>query len=110
MSYPLSSARGAVTGSSPESNTTHGTTVVHNSGCCGKDTHLFVSALRLCDGAVIVVPDGNLPGQALVDGRQSLRDDVEVVLDSLLLLLLQQDLPVELVSLRTQVLDALGEE
>ena len=62
-----------------------------------KKGYLLVSCLSLSYGSVIVIPDGNLLGQSLVNGRQSLCEDVQVVLHTLLLFLLEQNLPVELV-------------
>ena len=41
-----------------------------------KSTDLLVSSLRLGDSTVIVVPDGDLSGEALVNGGQTLREDV----------------------------------
>ncbi len=65
---------------------------------------LLVRGLRLGNSPVEIVASGYLSGEALVDLRQSLGEDPDVVLYPCLLLLLLQNLLVELIPLGTQVL------
>lgn len=73
-----------------------------------RDTDLHVGGLCLGDGAVKVAAGGESSGQALVDSTQLLCEDMDVVLQALLLLLLLLNLPVQLFSLGTQLLNTLG--
>lgn len=80
-------------------------TAVPNRNTSPLQTHLLIGTLGLRYSSVIVIPDGNLPGQPLVNGSQPFREDVQVVLDTLLFLLLLQNLLVQLITFSTQVLD-----
>lgn len=72
----------------------------------GMTCYLHVCGLGLCDGAVEVGARGQSAGEALVDSAQFLREHADVVLQPRLLLLLLRDLPLQLVPLRGQLLNA----
>lgn len=71
----------------------------------GDLTHLGVRSLRLSNGAVQCCTSSESSAQALVDPAQFLREDPDVVLQTVLLIFLLFDLSSQLLSLRAQLLD-----
>merc|ERR1719502_2593404 len=70
---------------------------------------LHVRGLRLLHRLVVFVPRLRLAHERLVDLLQAVGQERELLLDLALVLLLLHDLPVELLALLAQVLDALDE-
>ena len=68
-------------------------------------TCLHVRGLRLGDGLVELVSGRNFVGETLVDFGEALGQDANVVLQLALLLFLVQNLFVQFIALRTQVLN-----
>mmetsp|Transcript_33085 Transcript_33085/g.77421 ORF Transcript_33085/g.77421 Transcript_33085/m.77421 type:complete len:200 (+) Transcript_33085:62-661(+) len=71
--------------------------------------NLHVGCLSLHDCLVVLVARCNLTSERVVDARQPLGQDAEIILDLLFLLLILQDLPVDLLSLLLKILDTLDQ-
>ena len=79
-------------------------TAVPNRNTSPLQTHLLIGTLGLRYSSVIVIPDGNLPGQPLVNGSQPFREDVQACWTRCFPPLLQ-NLLVQLITFSTQVLN-----
>jgi len=72
----------------------------------GRLHDLGVGSLCLLDRLVVLVAGRDLACEVVVDSRQPLRQDAQVILDLGLLLLILSDGPIQVFALLTQLLDA----